>query len=248
MRYLKIICGILLLCNNAFCQEANPIRIAVPHFLPPFTIEGASHKLSGFDITFMTRLCEEIQEKCLFVPMATDQIIPSVNAGNVDLGIGAITITVENYKYVDFTIPYMLSESRFLGKQKIDSQKFIFTKFKDQIVGAQTGTTHEQELLILGFTKEHIQKFLRINSMIDALNNDQISLALVSNPIAIYWENYSANKLHVLGKPLNYGLGFGVAVKKNNNRELVRRLNTAILLFQQSPEYRQLYQMYFGEL
>ena len=83
------------------------------------------------------------------------------------------------------------------------------------------------------------------NNIIDALNNDEITLALIANPVAIYWQNYSSNTIHTLGKPLTYGLGVGIAVNKNLPI-LAKQIDNAILLFQQTQIYNQLYQMYFG--
>jgi polar amino acid transport system substrate-binding protein len=242
-----IIIFVLFFCQTLHAQVQIPLRIAVPHFLPPFVIEGANHKLSGFDITLMTHLCEDLHRQCIFIPMATDEIIPAITRNEVDLGIGSLTITLDRYNYVGFTIPYMLSESRFLGKKFIDAKKFDLNQFKNKNIGVQRGTIHEQELRILGFKENNVTSFISINSVIDALNNDEINLAMVSNPVAIYWENYSAGTLHPVGKPLNYGLGIGIAATKNNGL-LVKELNDAILLFQQTDVYHQLYQMYFGEL
>ena len=233
---------------NISCAEDNiPLRIAVPHFLPPFVIEGANKKLSGFDITLMTHLCSDIHRKCIFIPMSNDEIIPAITKHEADLGVGSITITLDRYKYVYFTIPYMLSESRFLGKKEIDQKSFNLEKYKDVKIGVQSGTVQEQELLLLGIKKSMILSYRNINSVIDALNNDDIKLAFIADPIAVYWNNYSDRSIHTLGSPISYGLGIGIAVSKEHSF-LAKELDEAILMYQQKVEYNQLYRMYFGEI
>ena len=236
-----------LLCPISYAQEQIPLRVAVSHFIPHFVIEGANKKISVFDITLMTHLCNDIHRKCIFIPMATDQIIPAISMNEADLGIGSITITLERYKNVDFTIPYMLSESRFLGKKSIEQIKFNLNDFKEKKIGVQKGTVYEQELRLIGINESNISTFYSISGVIEALNNDNIDLALVSNPVAIYWENYSSEALHTLGQPLNYGLGIGIAVNKQQPL-LAKELDEAILMFQQTAVYNQLYKMYFGEI
>ena len=240
----KVLC-LWCICNITYAYEEQPLRVAVPHFLPPYVIEGANKKLSGFDISLIANLCAKIGRRCVFLPMAISDVIPAIARNEADLGIGAMTITLERYQYVNFTIPYMLSESRFIGKKSLDSSTFDLNKFKDQKIGIQKGGVQRQELKLLNIKNDNIVSFVSTNNIIDALNNDEITLALIANPVAIYWQNYSSNTIHTLGKPLTYGLGVGIAVNKNLPI-LAKQIDNAILLFQQTQIYNQLYQMYFG--
>ena len=226
-------------------QENQPLRVGVSHFLPPFSIEGANHQLSGFDIILMQHLCGILQRQCKFVVMDTEQIVAAVADERVDLGISDLTISLERYKQADFTIPYMLSESRFLATSTFKSQSTDLRVLQNKQIGVQANTVYADQLQQMGHLESNIVTFTHESELIDALNQGNIDLALMSNPTALYWSNQTSNTLRVIGEPILYGFGIGIAVNPKKP-ELTQAINAAILRTQNSNEYTQIYQMYFG--
>ena len=242
---------LVLFSYNTIISAANlpVLKIAVPHFLPPYVVQAVKNKLSGFDIVMMTNLCSIMKRKCTFVPMDLDQLITSVEEHRVDLAIGAITITLKNYKKVNFTIPYLLSNVLFLdnlhqpsSKSAQQNQKILYT---NKTIGVATGSSFEDDLAQIPGMSKKIITFNRSTEMIDALNNGRIDLALMNDATSVYWQNHSAGKLIAVGKPFLLGFGLGIAVNPEN-AGLAKELNQAILIYESTPDFKQLNNIYFS--
>lgn len=229
-----------------YSEDVSPLRVGITHFLPPYVIEGAHHELSGFDVLIIQQICHIIKRRCQFVPMNLAEIIPAVAAHKVDVGMGALTITLERFRWVNFSVPYLLSEARFLGKKNLTTQKFDTEFLQKKSIGVDEGSLYRQQLEQMHLNAT-IVNFKDDNSIIAALNDDKIDLALVDNPTAIYWQNHSANQLATLGKPFTVGLGLGIAISRDDIA-LTQLINKAILQYQKTPAFKQLYRIYFGGL
>lgn len=248
----KLICiFMVVVCQASFAatpKSLPTLRIGVPHFYPPFVMQGMNKELFGFDILMMTQLCNIMQRSCVFVPMSTDQLITAVAKHNVDLGMGALTITLDRYRMVNFSIPYMLSSARFLEKIPTKNQKHL--SYQHQRIGVKRGSSFSLDLARLnamGSMNEIIVPFKHQNEMIAALSKGSIDLVLLDNATALYWQNHSGNKLHAVGSPFLLGFGLGIAVNKSEPM-LTSQLNQSILAAQQTSAFRQLSEIYFGKL
>lgn len=224
----------------------DPLRVAVSQFLPPFVIQGANHELSGYDITLMNYICKTLNRKCTYKPMANNDILMSVANNTVDVGIGALTITLERYKLVNFSIPYLLSESRFITNKKLAAVPFSLPILSNKTIGVEEGTLFGRQLLqMLQIKNPNIVLFHDVTQIISALNDGSIDAALVDNSTALYWQNHSSGALYAVGKPYLFGFGLGIAVNQNNT-VLTQAINLVILQYQQTNEFKQMYNMYFG--
>lgn len=242
------ICAIIYICfiSCSIAAPLPPLKIAVPHFYPPFILEGVNHSVTGFDILFMTRICTKIHRSCNFIPMNTVDILPAVANKKVDLGLGALTITLERYQLVNFSIPYLLSQSRFLGKSLPNNYHFQLDEFNHKTIGITSGSSFAKQLALMHNLDEKIVMFSDINELVGALNENNIDLALMDNATALYWQNHSSNTLEALGKPFNYGFGIGIAIHRDNVA-LTKVIDLAILIEQNTLTFKQLYNMYFSE-
>ncbi len=242
---------ILYFCHTALSTADLPaLRIAVPHFLPPYVMQAVQNKLSGFDIVMMTKLCKIMRRSCTFVPMSGEKLITAVADHSVDLAIGALTITLESYKQVNFTIPYLLSNVRFLdnvtqisNKSAQQDQKTLYTNKK---IGVTTGSSFAADLTQIPGMSKKIITFNHSNEMIDALNHGRIDLALMNNETTIYWQNNSAGKLIAVGDPFLLGFGLGIAVNPENPG-LATEINHAILIYESTLDFKQLNDIYFDD-
>lgn len=245
MRYGQILLGWLAGLGFLYAAALPPLRIGVPHFYPPYILEGENRTVTGFDVLFMTRLCEEIHRACVFVPMNNADIISAVAHRKVDLGMGAITITLERYRFVNFSIPYLLSESRFLGKRTVNTTPFRLEQFNHKTIGVTAGTTFAQQLTLMHGVQETVRSFPNINELVGALNDGTIDLALMDDATARYWEMHSSNQLQALGQSFVYGFGIGIAMHRDDTA-LTKVIDLAILMEQDSAPFKQLYNIYFG--
>ncbi|ASQ45321.1 transporter substrate-binding domain-containing protein [Legionella clemsonensis] len=222
-----------------------PLRIAVDTFTPPFIMEGANSQLYGFDISMMKYICQEIQRTCVFVPTEFNNIFTSLERGQVDAAVSALTITPERSARVLFSMPYLLSHSRFIGLNQLADQPFTLQLLHNKTIGIEEGTIFPAVINALGIRDPKIISFNDAPSLIDALQAGKVEIVLMDNPSAMYWQAQSSGRLKVLGQPFSYGFGLGIAVNRNN-AELLNQINQALIKFQNSNAFKREFNKYIA--
>ncbi|MDF1757485.1 MAG: transporter substrate-binding domain-containing protein [Legionellaceae bacterium] len=246
--FITIICLMLIACNCSFADEETPIRIAVSHFSPPFVYQTASNELSGFDIDLMMHICKSKKLNCVFVPMQSKHILEAIASKSVDLGIGGIDISLNSYRYASLSIPYMNSEYRFLSTKDSNQASLTDSVLKNKKIGINNNGLAKKSFSKYAKQKHSkLVEYLDNDSLISALIDGSIDLALVRNETAVYWKNNSAGRIHTLGQPLHLGKGIGIPVSIHRPN-LVTVINDAISEYKQTPEYKASYSMYFDPI
>ncbi|ARG98836.1 transporter substrate-binding domain-containing protein [Legionella micdadei] len=244
MRIACFICGILF---ATFAHPQNePLKIAVNGFAPPFVMQSGNKQLYGFDISMMTSICKILKRSCQFQAMRFQDLIPAVESKKVDVAVGSIIITPERSTHVNFSLPYLISHSRFLGPKNLAGQPFSFQMLNNKTIGVEKGSIFTDEISDMGVRNPSIISYSRNVDVVDALNNGDVDIALMDDPTAKYWEIESSGSLIALGQPFVYGFGIGIAV----NREqitLLEQINKALIQYQNSNDFKQNYDRYLKQ-
>lgn len=219
-------------------QGLPPLKIYTLAFTPPFVFQGAHKRLYGFDIAMMNSICAKINRTCTYTSVNFDELIEGVLTDKADIALGAITITPERAKIIHFSIPYLTSHSRFIALANFKNEEL-----HDLRIGVVNGTIFANQIKRLNLKNPNIIKYKQEDKLIAALSQKNIDVALIDNESAIYWQNQSNNVLKVIGKPMPYGLGYGIAVSPIQIK-LLRNINNALLAYQNSPAFTRDYQMY----
>lgn len=236
---------VFLFCGHAFANEAQVVKIAVSQFSPPFAYQTADNELSGFDIDLMVQICKMKNLNCKFIPMESKYILEAIISKNVDVGIGGIDISLTSLQYLDVSVPYMKSEYRFLTTKKPLSTNLDKEMLTNKKIGVNNNGLAKKEFS--SYAKQQKSKIIEFqdnDSLIAALVKGSIDLALLRNETAIYWQNHSSGRIYALGEPLHLGDGIGIPISLRRPN-LVKTINTAILQYKVTPEYKSLYSMYF---
>lgn len=72
----------------------------------PYVWEDENRKPVGIDIDIFYALCDKLGYEPVIKNMRFEDIIPAVHDGEADIGMGALTITADRMKDVDFTESY----------------------------------------------------------------------------------------------------------------------------------------------
>ncbi|MBA2657922.1 MAG: transporter substrate-binding domain-containing protein [Tatlockia sp.] len=238
----NIVLSLLLFLTLPLYAEGEILKIAVTGFNPPFIMQGTDKLLYGFDITMMNAICDLIKRSCQYQIVPPPDLIPDVQTKKVDLAL-SMTITLERSTLVNFSLPYLLSNSLFLGKKDIATKPFQAAMLNGQTIGVVRGTIFIDIANSLGIKNARIVQFKQLDSVISALNDGEIDVALMDEPSARYWQLQTSNNLIVLGKPIVYGYGLGIAINKEEPNLLIQ-VNNALLQYQNSDDYRQNYDRY----
>lgn len=223
--------------------ENKPLRIAITGFTPPFIMQSAPEEFYGFDISLMGYLCKALERQCEYVVMDFNTLIPAIESGEADLAISGITITPERAKLVRFSIPYMISEGQFIGHPNESTRIFNQEDLTNKKIGViQTGV-YERELLDMHIKNMRLVEFKQHDDLLEALNLGIIDIALVNAPTAIYWQNNSAGKMKILGKPFSVGFGLGLITNLANDH-LMQDINYHLMRYENSPYFKHNFDMY----
>lgn len=243
--FYRLLLSLLLIINSSAYAfiENNVLHVGVNGFQPPFVMRTGKNQYNGFDINLMLYVCKSLKRTCKFHPMFFDDLLPAVQIGKIDAALSALTITYDRSRKVNFSNPYLPSMSRFLSlsnfKDKKVNKKFLYGKN----IGIRKGTIFDAQLTKLKLKKINVIRFTTDNQLIDALNQKNIDLILTDNATALYWQNHSSNQIYAIGKPIKYGIGYGIATNLKE-LELNKQINKILNDYHQSIQYRADYQAF----
>ncbi|MBW8721546.1 MAG: transporter substrate-binding domain-containing protein [Polaromonas sp.] len=84
---------------------SKKLVIGVNPTLPPLGIFNDKNEIDGFDVDIARKLGELLGVKTEIVQVGSPDRIPFVSSGKIDAVLGAMTITPERQKVIDFTVP-----------------------------------------------------------------------------------------------------------------------------------------------
>ena len=219
----------------------------------PFSYLGAEGKPVGFGWEICQRIVENVKKatgradlKVETVPVTSQNRIPLVQNGTVDIECGSTTNNSDRAKQVAFGINYFYTGTRFLVKS--DSNIKSLADLKGKRVVTTAGTTNFQVLRAanqrqgLGFelstAKDHAESALLVDGgRADAFGMDDILLyglrAAAANP----------SSLAVVGEPLQvepYAIMF-----RKDDPAFKKVVDDTLAGLMKSGEFEQLYRKWF---
>ena len=163
-------------------QDRGEITIGVKYDVPPFGFKNPqSGEIEGFDVDMGDLIAEELGVEPKFVEAISDNRIPFLQKGEVDLILSTMTINQERDTEIEFSEPYYVARGRILvpGDSDIKGVKDLAGKR----VCTALGSTYEETLreqapdadLTLVDTYSECLELLQ-NGAIDAISTDDVIL------------------------------------------------------------------------
>jgi glutamate transport system substrate-binding protein len=126
-------------------QEAGEIKIGVKYDVPPFGFKNPeSGDIEGFDVDLGQAIADKLGVKANFIEAISDNRIPFLQDGTVDLVLSTMTINAERDKEIDFSEPYYIARGRILVPQ--DSDIAGIDDLAGKKVCTALGSTYEETL------------------------------------------------------------------------------------------------------
>lgn len=240
---IRLILIAFITYTSSLFATGAPLTIGVESFSPPFVMQGANKEIYGFDIDMMNSLCKILNRTCNYKIMRFDRLLDAVVTNKIDLAVSSITITPERSKLVNFSLPYLLSYSRFLQRQASVDEPFSLNWLSSKKIGLESGTVYVQQLDAMGVKNPDIEEFSSVANQLSGLSDKSVDIILLDNPTAIYWASNSSDSFKLAGPPYMYGYGYGIAINPTNS-ELLSNINRALVQYQNSDEFKQNYNRY----
>lgn len=102
---MKQLCLLTLSLFTLGLAQTEPLTVAVKD-APPFVIPQGDGSFTGISIDLWELLAEDLDLEYSFVEYDLPGLLAAVEAGEVDAGIAAITVTRERESVLDFSHPY----------------------------------------------------------------------------------------------------------------------------------------------
>jgi glutamate transport system substrate-binding protein len=126
-------------------QKAGEIKIGVKYDVPPFGFKNPdSGDIEGFDVDLGQAIADKLGVKANFIEAISDNRIPFLEDGTVDLVLSTMTINAERDQEIDFSEPYYIARGRILVPQ--DSDIAGIDDLAGKKVCTALGSTYEETL------------------------------------------------------------------------------------------------------
>src|ERR687897_1861941 len=126
-------------------QDKGEIVIGVKFDVPPFGFKNPqTGEVEGFDVDLGNAIADKLGVEPKFIEAISDNRIPFLQDGTVDLILSTMTITGERAQEIGFSEPYYIARGRILVPQ--DSDIAGIDDLANKKVCTALGSTYEETL------------------------------------------------------------------------------------------------------
>ena len=156
----------------------------------PLYIYVDGDDFAGIDYVIAGLIADKLGMKLTVNDMEFDAIIPAVQSGKADMGMGGVSITDERKQRINFTMSYATGIQVMIVPEDSDvtSADDILAKIEngeDFQIGAQSATTGyiyaSDTVENGGFGEDHVQAFPKGADAIAALTSGKIDCVIIDN-------------------------------------------------------------------
>jgi polar amino acid transport system substrate-binding protein len=211
----------------------------------PFESQNEKGEIVGFDIDVVRAAAAKAGIEVKFVNTPWEGIFNTLQQGDRDMIVSAVTITAERKQTMDFSDPYF--DAAQLIAVKETSKVAKFADLKKLKVGVQTGTTGDEAVTkLLGKASTNVKRFESTPLALKELEAGGVDAVVADNGvIAHYVANNPGGKFKTVSDtefvPEQYGIAF-----KKGNAELLGKMNQGLAAIKADGSYAQIYAKYFG--
>ncbi|MDR0124035.1 MULTISPECIES: transporter substrate-binding domain-containing protein [Bacillus] len=247
---MLLIMGLIVVLVMAACgsksdsgsgEGKGTYKIGIDTTYPPFEFEKGG-QYEGIDVDLINAIAKDQDFKVKLEAMDFSGIIPAMQAGQLDVGMGGMSITDERKKKVDFSDPYFDAGLTVVVKK--DSSIKSIDDLKGKKLAVKNGTTGAK------FASDNADKYgyevVQFNdspSMFQEVSNGNADALIEDYPVITYAIAQQDLKLKTVGDRLN-GDQYGISVMKGKNQDLLKKINKGLENLKKNGEYDKIIDKY----
>lgn len=210
---------------------------------PPFVFERKG-KLVGFDVDLGKAVADSLDVDLDVIDVAFDDITSgtSLNTDTCDVAISAMTITGERARVLDFSSPYFDAKQALITPRGSGLDELA--ELAGQRVGVQKDTTGETYLSDFAPETTEVVAYEDAAGVQAAIDAGEIDAAMLDNTVS--GQFVADNPSLKVAREFDTGEQYGMAVKKDGNIPLLRRINSTLADLRADGTYDKIYAKYFG--
>lgn len=211
----------------------------------PFESQNEKGEIVGFDIEIVQAVAAKAGFEVKIVNTPWEGIFNSLQQGDRDIVVSAVTITEERKQTMDFSAPYFDAQQLIAVKE--DSKVAKFVDLKKLKVGVQTGTTGDEAVTKLqGKASANIKRFESTPLALKELEAGGVDAVVADNGVVIHYvANNPGGKFKTVSDAEFVPEQYGIAIKKGN-AELLEKINTGLAGIKADGTYDKIFAKYFG--
>jgi len=223
-------------------QDEGKVVIGVKYDVPPFGFQNPeTGEVEGFDVDLGKIIASELGVEAEFEEAISDNRIPFLKDGTVDLILSTMTITTDRDTEIDYSRPYFIAHGRILAPKGSDIKGI--DDLNGKRVCTALGSTYESTIkeqapdadLELVDSYSECTELLQ-NESIDAISTDDVILTGMI---------IQDKSLELVGDQLTvepYGVGIA-----QGDKELKAFVDGVVDEFLQGGEFDRLYEKWVGQ-
>ena len=217
-------------------------NVGVDNTYPPFEFTK-NGKLVGIDVDLINAIAKDQGFKIKIEQMDFSGIIPAMQAGMLDVGMGGMSITDKRKETVDFSDAYFAAgvslvvsdkNQEINGLDDLSGKKVVV---KNGTVGASFADKNTQEY---GYSIIQVSDSA---SMFQEVTNGTADALMEDYPVISYAIATGGLKLKTVGERLT-GDNYGISVLKGKNDELLQMINDGLANLKDNGEYDKIMNTY----
>jgi ABC-type amino acid transport substrate-binding protein len=215
---------------------AGKIRAGTEPGWPPYEfLNTTTSQIVGFEIELTEAIASKLNVTVDWHNVGFDTIIPSIQSGELDLGVSGFSVTSKRLEVVQFTMPHSITEGQIIMLNTTKTAKGIdaLTSISQLStlnlkVGTQTGTTEEGELLD-AIPHGLVTSYTTYLDALTAMKTGLIDCVYAETPITSDWileaEQQGQQPIVIVFRRPYYPVAF---VANINANKLVAKINGAL--------------------
>lgn len=231
--------------DNSQADANKTYVVALDNSYPPFSFQENGKEV-GIDAEIIEAIAKDQNIPIDVQQMDFSGIIPAMQAGKVDIGMGGMSITDERKNTVDFSDPYYKGGvAVVIDKNNTEIKKAEDLKGKTIAVKNGTAGAVEGDKL----ADKYGYQLTRVEdspSMVQEVTNGSSAAFLEDYPVVQYAIKVGKQPLQVVGEPLT-NTEYGISVIKGKNQEVLKKINEGLKHIKDNGEYDKIIHKYTGE-
>ncbi|MGH2318947.1 transporter substrate-binding domain-containing protein [Planococcus sp. SE5232] len=229
--------------EGTMSSDDQPYAVGIDTSYAPFEFQTGG-EYTGIDIELMNAIAELQGFEVEYNPMNFDEIIPALEAGDLDIAIAGMSITEERQEIVDFSDPYFdagLALAVPVDNTEINSLEDL----EGEVVGVKNGTTGSKFLYDnreeFGY---RISSFDESPTMFAEMENGYLDAVVEDYPVIAYAISTKDSEIKIVEERLTTEQ-YGIAVLKGENDELLEQINAGLQELRDNGEYDEILNKYY---
>ncbi|MDF2721835.1 MAG: glutamine-binding periplasmic protein [Paenibacillus sp.] len=236
-----LLSALLALMLTACGQSGKTLKVGMESDFRPFAYqEGGENK--GFEIELWEAIANKAGIRYELVPMSSEELVPAVKSGKVDLIVAGMTVNKARKDELAFSDPYFQT-----GLVMVAAADRNDVQSKQDLAGKTIGTKLDSTAYAYAGKIPKVKSvagYTSINQAYADLESHKIDCVIFDERnVHDYMQNNGQGKIRIVGDKLNKE-SYAIAAKKRNVH--IGKVNSAIELITKNGTYETLYAKWFG--